>query len=222
VHYNGYVTETTNAFDAEPVFASVLINDPDDPLYPWGFEVGYMGITSGADLNEIVQVKYAPNGDLWASFVKDMCESATTTRCHWDVKAHANSPYQGVVARMVHDASTRWSEPRAVDPDRFKTTCEQGAASAMACNAIASSENICEELASCACGHCACSMLDCRKDKDCDAVRQCATKNNCRGIDCILTCQDVALESGELMTTRALRVASCLSVNSCPSSCPAF
>ncbi|HET6331640.1 MAG TPA: sialidase family protein [Polyangiales bacterium] len=222
VKYNGYVTETSNAFDEEPLFMSVVLNDPADPLFPWGFEVGYLGVTNGSDLHEIIQAKYAPNGDLWVSLVKDMCESATTTRCHWDTAAHAGSPYQGVVGRMIHGVSSRWSEAHAADPDRFKTTCEQSPDNEQQCDAIASGENICEELASCVCTSCACSILDCKKDSHCDAVRQCATKNNCRGIDCILSCQDVALEAGELMTTRALGVANCLTAHECPASCPPF
>ncbi len=48
---------------------------------------------SGGDLNEIIVVKYAPDGDIWASFVKDMCPgtATTTTNCTWDVTTHANS-----------------------------------------------------------------------------------------------------------------------------------
>jgi hypothetical protein len=154
--------------------------------------------------------------------VKDMCESATTTRCHWDIDAHAKSPYQGVVGRVIHGVSERWSDTRPVDPNRHAITCEQNESNAMMCGGIAAVEDICEELASCACTNCACTFLECRKDPACDAVRQCATKNNCRGIDCIVACQSIALESGELMTSRALEVASCLSANSCPASCPAF
>jgi hypothetical protein len=222
VKYHGYVAETQSAFDDEPQFVSATVNDPSDPLYAWGFEVGYLGVVSGADLNEIVQVKYAPNGDLWASFVKDMCESATTTRCHWDTDAHAKSEFQAVVGRLVHGVSERWGVTQPIDPDRYKVTCTPGPDPTMACRDITTSEMICESLASCVCNNCACPLLDCEKDMYCKSVRQCATKNNCRGIDCIVPCSSVALEAGDLMTTEALNTATCLSQNSCPTSCPLF
>jgi hypothetical protein len=175
VKYNGYVTETTLAFDPAPTFASVVINDP---------------------------------------------QSATTTRCTWDPAAHAKSPYQGVIGRMVHAVSERWGVTNPVDPDRYKTTCELGPSSTQACRTVADGEAICEELGSCVCDQCACVMLECEKYPDCKAVRQCATKNNCRGIDCLVPCGDTSLEAGDLMTTRALQVADCLNAHSCPKSCP--
>ena len=57
-----------------------------------------------SDLNEIITVKYAPDGDIWASFAKDMCPGITssTANCTWDTAAHAKSMYQGAVGRLVH------------------------------------------------------------------------------------------------------------------------
>jgi hypothetical protein len=96
VRFHGYVAESHNALDAEPVFASVVANDLDDPLFPKGFDGGYPGIWLGSDLVEIVQVKYHPSGDIWAAFSKDMRRGA------WDVRAHGGSKLQGVAARVRH------------------------------------------------------------------------------------------------------------------------
>ena len=52
---------------------------------------------------EIVQLRYAPSGDLWAAFVKDMCPGlGSAGKCEWDLATHAMSPYQGVIGRLVH------------------------------------------------------------------------------------------------------------------------
>jgi hypothetical protein len=59
---------------------------------------------SGGDLDELVQVKYAPDGDVWASFLKEMCPGLTQSKCSWDYAAHANSMFQGAVGRLVHPA----------------------------------------------------------------------------------------------------------------------
>jgi hypothetical protein len=105
VRYDGYVAESLNALDAEPVFWSSTVNDPADPLFSQGFDSGYLSLLSGGDLVEIVQVKYAPNGDIWAAFVKDMCPGAGTSPVDcvdWDPSAHGASGFQGVVGRLVH------------------------------------------------------------------------------------------------------------------------
>jgi hypothetical protein len=79
--FDGYVAETTNAFDASPTFWSSAVSAPDDPLYPDGFVSGYdlSYFDNGGDGVEFVQVKYAPSGDVWASFVKDMCKNPTNS-----------------------------------------------------------------------------------------------------------------------------------------------
>jgi hypothetical protein len=99
--FNGYIAETQNAFDASPTFWSASVNDPDDPLYPSGFASGYdVNYFSNGGLGvEFVTVKYAPNGDIWAAFVKDMCPNGT---CTWDLGRHANSRFQGAAGRLVH------------------------------------------------------------------------------------------------------------------------
>jgi hypothetical protein len=100
--YDGYLAESTNALDALPVFWSASVNDPADPLFPSGFDNNYANSVSGGDLDEFVQVKYAPNGDIWASFLKEMCPGASASKCTWDYAAHAKSIFQGAVGRLVH------------------------------------------------------------------------------------------------------------------------
>jgi hypothetical protein len=102
--FDGYLAESSNALDAAPVFWSTTVNDPSDPLFANGFDNNYGASLSGGDLDEFVQVKYAPDGDIWASFLKEMCAGLNQSKCSWDVAAHANSMFQGAVGRLVHPA----------------------------------------------------------------------------------------------------------------------
>ncbi len=98
-----YLAETKNALDPKPVSWWAAVNDPKTPLLPAGFDNNYTaGGTMGGDLDEIVQVKYAPNGDIWASFLTEMCPSLNTASCSWDHAAHANSFWQGALGRLTH------------------------------------------------------------------------------------------------------------------------
>jgi hypothetical protein len=217
VHFDGYIAETDEAFADEPRFTSVIANPPQRSLYPWGFEVGYLGILAGADLNEIVQVKYAPDGDLWASFSQDMCEGANADKCEWDSKAHNNSLLQGAIGRLVHEVAETWSQPAAALPP--PPSCDNAAkANAQQCDAYVQqyASNTCRDLRSCICDHCGCEFNACAADEKCRAVILCATANNCRGQECLLACQDQILAAGDLLTTRALAVATCANQNGCP------
>ncbi|HMJ14125.1 MAG TPA: sialidase family protein, partial [Polyangiaceae bacterium] len=102
--FDGYIAETTDALAAEPSFVSARVNDPAKPLSPVQFDVGYARLFSGGDLHEIVKPEYAPNGDIWASFARDMCPGlgAELENCGWDVTANTNSFYQAAVGRLVH------------------------------------------------------------------------------------------------------------------------
>ncbi len=102
--FGGYLAESSNALDAAPVFWSTTVNDPSDPLFADGFDNNYGASLSGGDLDEFVQVKYAPDGDVWASFLKEMCPGLNQSKCSWDYAAHANSMFQGAVGRLVHPA----------------------------------------------------------------------------------------------------------------------
>ncbi len=216
---DAYIAESTNALDATPTFWTVTVNAPSDPMYPRGFEDGHVALLAGGDLNEIIQVKYAPNGDLWASFAKQMCKGMDVTQCTWDAKAHANSVFQGAIGRMVHGVAGHWSTSPERLPDP-PPDCATSQAVTDQCTIIATGEGICTALETCACANCACPLLDCQKNADCAAVRECATKQNCRGVDCIFSCQPSLLTAGALETSNALKVADCLTASSCPASCP--
>ncbi len=100
--FDGYIAETTDAFDPSPTFWSAPVSEPADPLYPDGFVSGYdpSYFSNGGDGVEFVQVKYAPSGDIWASFVKNMC--AASGSCSWNFSAHANSRFQGAAGLLRH------------------------------------------------------------------------------------------------------------------------
>ncbi|HMJ12927.1 MAG TPA: hypothetical protein VK524_16005, partial [Polyangiaceae bacterium] len=101
--FNGYIAESTNALSARPSFHSALVNDPAKPLSPQGYDVGYARLPSGGELNEIIKPTYAPNGDIWVGFARDMCLGyAGTEQCAWDVAANNNAFFQGAIGRLVH------------------------------------------------------------------------------------------------------------------------
>lgn len=98
--HHGYVAESTNALAPEPTFQGAIVNPLDQPLYPHGFKVGYDEMLFGGDLNEIVHVRYGPNGDILASFCQRM-RRGTEKLGGWDRRAHASSKLQGVLGRLV-------------------------------------------------------------------------------------------------------------------------
>lgn len=67
VTWNGYITVTDNAADAEPTFHSVTVNDPSDPLVR-----GRCGPTRCAAEFDFIDVVVAPDGTAYAPFV-DAC-----------------------------------------------------------------------------------------------------------------------------------------------------
>lgn len=94
--YDGYLAETKDALSSEPTFWGGTVNEPGAPLYMGGFNPGYLpDMFLGGDLNEFLQVKYAPNGDLFAGFCKQMKHGM------WDHREHADSKLQGVLGRLV-------------------------------------------------------------------------------------------------------------------------
>ncbi|MDT5218940.1 MAG: hypothetical protein QOF15_1045 [Mycobacterium sp.] len=69
--YNGYLAETLDPAATAPVFTGGPVNDAANPLYPRGWDTGYIDMFAGGDLNEIVQVRYAPSGVIYASFCRE-------------------------------------------------------------------------------------------------------------------------------------------------------
>jgi hypothetical protein len=105
VTYHGYFAESMNALDGEPVFWSTTANAPDEPLFDDGFDSGFSSIVAVQNeyALEYLHVKFAPDGDVWASFVKDMCPGTENDgECTWDREGHADSPIQGAVGRLTH------------------------------------------------------------------------------------------------------------------------
>lgn len=104
VAYHGYIAETLDGLADEPVFVTTTANDPKEPLYPEGWQSGYdlTYFDNGGDEITLIQVEYGPEGDVWASFVKDMCPRGDRSACTWDYNAHAESRFQGALGRLVH------------------------------------------------------------------------------------------------------------------------
>jgi hypothetical protein len=101
--YNAYASESLDGLSTVPSFRGARLNPPaGEPLFAEGFDIGYSEILSGGDLVEMVRVAYAPNGDIWTSFTKDMCPGQDRSHCTWDPAAHEDAPYQLVVARLEH------------------------------------------------------------------------------------------------------------------------
>jgi hypothetical protein len=68
--YDGYLAESLDPTATSPVFTGGPVNDAAKPLYPRGWDTGYIDMFAGGDLNEIVQVRYAPSGVIYASFCR--------------------------------------------------------------------------------------------------------------------------------------------------------
>jgi hypothetical protein len=98
--YHAMMAESTNAFDASPIFHGAIVNHENDPVYPIGFDPGYLGMFVGGDLNEIVQVRYGPNGDIFGTFNVNMCPDYIN--CTWDIDEKAASQLQGGLGRLIH------------------------------------------------------------------------------------------------------------------------
>lgn len=98
--YHGYIAESKNALDSMPVFVGATIHREDRPLYRHGFDPGYLGMFWGGDLNEYLQVKFAANGDIYASFCKVMRRGAERAG-GWSHRGHARSKLQGILGRLA-------------------------------------------------------------------------------------------------------------------------
>jgi hypothetical protein len=91
--YHGYVAETLNPTAELPVFTGGPVNDVDRPLYPRGWDTGYIDMFAGGDLNEIVQVRYAPCGAIYASFCRQ-------ERPGWPRRPRPRARLVGVVGEL--------------------------------------------------------------------------------------------------------------------------
>jgi hypothetical protein len=100
IGYDGFMAMTENAFAEQPIFTGSTANELEEPLYPYGFNPGYLAMFFGGDLNEIIQVQFSPSGDMFASFNKAMCVNQFGMFCKWDLDENAGSVYQGVLGRL--------------------------------------------------------------------------------------------------------------------------
>ncbi|MEY4513145.1 MAG: hypothetical protein RLZZ450_5267 [Pseudomonadota bacterium] len=217
VHFDGYIAETDEAFADEPRFTSVIANSTAALALPMGLRGGLLGHPRGCgserDRAGEIRTRRRPVGIVR----QDMCEGANADKCEWDSKAHNNSLLQGAIGRLVHEVAETWSQPAAALPP--PPSCDNAAkANAQQCDAYVQqyASNTCRDLRSCICDHCGCEFNACAADEKCRAVILCATANNCRGQECLLACQDQILAAGDLLTTRALAVATCANQNGCP------
>ncbi len=115
--YDAYVAETRNALAGHPAFTSIRVNDPKEPLYrnddvnrlagQQAFDPGYISlITTGStvglgDMNEFLQVRYAPDGSIWSSFSQRMCPGFNYVNCGWDLTQNENAVFQLAAAHVT-------------------------------------------------------------------------------------------------------------------------
>jgi hypothetical protein len=104
--FHAYMAETTTALSSAPVFRSSRMNPEGAPLSPEVFDVGYARLLNGGtELHEIVKPEYAPNGDIWTAFARDMCQGHgawDASTCAWNPAEHVESNWQAAVGRLVH------------------------------------------------------------------------------------------------------------------------
>ncbi|WP_176460715.1 hypothetical protein, partial [Rhodococcus sp. 15-2388-1-1a] len=62
--FHGFIAQCRDFRTGGPVFVGGKYNEPDAPLFPYGFCSVVPGFGLGRSLNEIVRVHFAPNGDL--------------------------------------------------------------------------------------------------------------------------------------------------------------
>jgi hypothetical protein len=91
--YHGYISETAGPTAAAPRFVGGTVNDPALPLYPRGWDTGYIDMFAGGDLNEIVQVRYSPAGSVFTSFCRQ-------ERPGWPRSARPRARLSGIVGEL--------------------------------------------------------------------------------------------------------------------------
>ncbi len=69
VKWNNYITQTTDALAADPLFLSASLNDPADPLVRG--HCATQGVRCGAEY-DFIDVQIAPDGTAWSVFI-DAC-----------------------------------------------------------------------------------------------------------------------------------------------------
>jgi hypothetical protein len=70
--FHGFIAQSRDFRTAGPVFVGGKYNEPDAPLFPYGFRRGFPGSVFRRSLDEMVRVRFAPNGDLVTGAVMQM------------------------------------------------------------------------------------------------------------------------------------------------------
>lgn len=68
----GHVARSNDFRLRDPVFVGGSFDDENAPLYPYGFDPGYLGIVFGGNLNEIVGVQFGPDDEVLVSAAMQM------------------------------------------------------------------------------------------------------------------------------------------------------
>ena len=70
--FHGFIAQCRDFRTNRPVFVGGKYNEPDAPLFPHGFCGGVENFVLGRSLDEMVRVRFAPNGDLLTGAVMQM------------------------------------------------------------------------------------------------------------------------------------------------------
>ena len=91
--FNRYLAESTNALAPAPTFSSATVNEPSEPLFSSGFDNNYAASLRAATSTSCSgQVR--PSGDVWASFLKEMCGSSAPATAHGTTRP-TPTPFSG-------------------------------------------------------------------------------------------------------------------------------
>ncbi|MGZ4145109.1 MAG: sialidase family protein [Actinomycetota bacterium] len=94
---DGYLTATRNALDADPIFWSATVNDPQIPMLNDGSSRPPTGGIGFLDFNG---VDIAPDGTPWASFIQDCGANDVDPPCG-DGTSHAMWGARGFAGRLL-------------------------------------------------------------------------------------------------------------------------
>jgi hypothetical protein len=65
-------------------------------------------------MNELLQVRYAPDGSIWSSFSKRMCPGFFYLNCDWNIAEHGTAVFQLAAAHITRAATRGCLPQRAV------------------------------------------------------------------------------------------------------------
>lgn len=92
--WSGYMTLSANVFADNPLFYSVTVNDPKDPLKRGTCNEGRLG-RCGNTILDFIDVTIAPDGQVWSSWV-DACTLACA-----EPKSEQDGGSEGIIGRLM-------------------------------------------------------------------------------------------------------------------------